>query len=516
MPMMTERYFRTPLLAAATLATTCFGSGAMAAGKDLVIGVTTVSVGLDPMGANSNVNERISNNLVETLLRVDPKTSEIKAGLAESWEKDGDTALVLKIRQGVKCHNGEDFNAEDVEYMFGPARYQGKEAPGNALAKQFLGPISSVKAIDPYTVRVETSAPDPLLAIRLGSWMSQVPCADAFKAAESWEKWNQSVVGTGPYELVEFKPSEMQKFKRFDDYWGDKAPADSLTFKVVPELAARVAGLFTGEYHLVTEVTPDQLEAISANAGTEVAGGAILNIRVLLYDTRNPVLKDARVRQALGYAIDRQLIVDSLYGGRTKVPQGMQMDVFGDMFISEHKGIPYDPEKARALLKEAGYNGEEISYRYLQDYYTAEVSTAQVLASMWQSVGLNIKLDLKENWSQVEEKVSDEGRGITNSSNGAYFPDPIGQVYRLFGPNGDVQPTGWWKNDEFNKMGDQLMTTDHAARREAFAKMLDIFEQDPPGTYLHQLTMFYGKQKDLKWTPTQRAFMDFRAGALEF
>ncbi|HWA44624.1 MAG TPA: ABC transporter substrate-binding protein [Hypericibacter adhaerens] len=504
------------LIAAAGLATIGMGSGAMAAGKDLVIGVTTVSVGLDPMSTNSNVNERISNNLIETLLRIDPKTSEIKPGLAESWEKDGDSALVLHLRKGIKCHNGEDFNAEDVEYMFGPARYMGKDAPGNALAKQFLGPISAVKALDSYTVRVETSQPDPLLAIRLASWMSQVPCADAFKAAKSWEEWSHHVVGTGPYQLVEFKPGEMQKYKRFDGYWGDKAPADTLTFKVVPELAARVAGLFTGEYDIITEVTPDQIEAVNANKGTEVVGGAILNIRVLLFDTRNPVLKDPRVRQALAYAIDRQLIVDSLYGGRTKVPQGMQMDVFGDMFIPEHKALPYDPDKARALLKEAGYKGEEISYRYLQDYYTAEVSTAQVLASMWKEVGFNIKLELKENWGQIEDKESDAGRGIINSSNGAYFPDPIGQVYRLFGPNGDVQPPGWWKNDEFNKMGEILMTTDQAARRAAFAKMLDIFEQDPPGTYLHQLTMFYGKRKDLKWAPTYRAFMDFRAGALAF
>jgi peptide/nickel transport system substrate-binding protein len=511
---MSHRYLRGALIAAVGLMAGT--TGALASGKDIVVAVTTVSVGLDPMGANSNVNERISNNLVETLLRIDPKTSEIRPGLAETWEKDGDSALVLHLRKGVKCHNGEDFNAEDVEYMFGPARYMGKDAPGNALAKQFLGPISSVKALDPLTVRVETSQPDPLLAIRLGSWMSQVPCADAFKAAKSWEDWNHNVVGTGPYQLVEFKPSEQQKFKRFDGYWGEKAPADTLTFKVVPELAARVAGLFTGEYDLITEVTPDQLEAISANKDTEVAGGPILNIRVLLFDTRNPVLKDARVRQALTYAIDRQLIVDTLYGGRTKVPQGMQMEVFGDMFVPEHKALPFDPEKAKALLEEAGYKGEEISYRYLQDYYTNEVSTAQVLAQMWKDVGFNIKLELKENWGQIEDKESDAGRGIINSSNGAYFPDPIGQVWRLFGPNGDVQPPGWWKSDAFNQQGEILMSTDHAARKAAFAKMLDIYEQDPPGTYLHQLTMFYGKRKDLNWQPTYRAFMDFRSGNLAF
>lgn len=504
------------MMAAAVLGSLWAADAAQAAGRDLVIGATTVSKALDPMVSNANVNERISNNLIETLLRIDPKTGVIGPGLAQSWTQESNGALTLKLRQGVQCHNGEEFNAEDVEYMFGPARYMGKEAPGNALAKQFLGPITAVKALDSHTVRVEVDRPDPLLEIRLASWMSQVPCADAFKAAESWEKWGLSVVGTGPYQLVEFKPGELQKFKRFDGYWGDKAPADTLTFRVVPELAARIAGLLTGEYDIISEVTPDQIDAITSEPNTEVVGGAILNIRVILFDTRNPILKDVRVRQALAAAIDRQLIVDTLYRGKTKVPQGMQMDVFGDMFIPEHKGIAYDPDKARTLLKEAGYKGEPISYRYLQDYYTAEVSTAQVLAAMWKEVGVNVQLELKENWGQIEDVESDAGRGIINSSNGAYFPDPIGQVYRLFGPAGDVQPPGWWRNDEFNKLGDALFTTDEAARRAAFTKMLDVFEQDPPGTYLHQLTMFYGKRKDLKWTPTNRAFMDFRAGALSF
>ena len=310
--MFPKQSLRISIFTAAILSALWPVDGANAAGRDLVIGVTTLSKALDPMGANSNVNERISNNLIETLLRIDPKTGAIGPGLAESWTLESDGALTLKIREGIQCHNGEEFNAEDVEYMFGPARYMGKEAPGNALAKQFLGPISAVKAVDSHTVRVEVEKPDPLLEIRLASWMSQIPCADAFKSAESWEKWGLNVVGTGPYQLVEFKPGEYQKFKRFDGYWGDKAPADTLTFKVVPELAARIAGLMTGEYDIISEVTPDQIDAINGEPDAEVVGGAILNIRVILFDTRNPVLKDKRVRQALAAAIDRQLIVNSL------------------------------------------------------------------------------------------------------------------------------------------------------------------------------------------------------------
>ena len=483
--------------------------------SEIIVAVTKLTVHLDPMGSNSNVNERVSNNLVETLLNYDLATGEMTAGLAESWGVDETTGtLSMTIRQGVKCHNGEDFNAEDVEYMFGPARYNSEDAPGYGNAVQYLGGIKEVKATGSHTVDIIPKGPDPLIALRFASWMGQVPCADAYKAAGSWESWGQSVVGTGPYKLVGFKAGEFQKFERFDDYWGDKAPLKSFTLTVVPEMAGRVAGLFTGEFDIITEIGPDQFDTINGNDGTEIAGGPINNIRIIPYDTRHPALQDPRVRQAMNMAIDRQLIVDSLYGGRTVVPNGMQMKRFGEMYIGGHAGAKFDPEGARKLLKEAGYNGEEISYRYLQDYYTNEVSTAQVLASMWKDVGLNVKLELMENWSQIEDATADEGRGVINWSSTAVYPDPIGQILRMFGPNGFFQRNDFWKNDKFNELGDVLMTTDHAARRDALAQMLEIYEKDPPATYLHVLPMFYGKQSAIDWTPSGTAFMDMRAGSI--
>jgi peptide/nickel transport system substrate-binding protein len=192
----------------------------------------------------------------------------------------------------------------------------------------------------------------------------------------------------------------------------------------------------------------------------------------------------------------------------------MQMKRFGKMNIDEHPGVKFDPDGAKMLLKEAGYNGEEISYRYLQDYYTNEVSTAQVLAAMWKDVGLNVKLELMENWSQIEDSTADEGRGVINWSSTAVYPDPIGQLLRMFGPNGFFQRNDFWGNEKFNELGEVLMTTNHDARRKAMAEMLDIFEQDPPATYLHVLPMFYGKSEAIKWEPYGTAFMDFRAGSL--
>ena len=123
--------------------------------------------------------------------------------------------------------------------------------------------------------------------------------------------------------------------------------------------------------------------------------------------------------------------MDTIFGGLTTVPKGHQMESFGDLFIDDVVVAGYDPDKAKALLKEAGYKGEEIGYRYLQDYYTGEVTTAQILVEMWRQVGLNVKLELKENWDQIESDGARPGRALINWSNTADYPDPLVQISRL-------------------------------------------------------------------------------------
>jgi peptide/nickel transport system substrate-binding protein len=507
------------LVATSLIALACGLAGpAAAADRDLVIAVTGITTSLDPMGANSNVNERISNNVVEGLIQYDLGTKTYTPLLAESFTITDNKVAEFNLRKGVKCHNGEDFTAEDVAFSLGPQRFSSKVAPGWNIAKSFLGSLTQVEVLDPYKVRITSSFPDPLIQARFGNWMGQMICKDAYLAAANWEEWGKAVVGTGPYKVAEFKPGESIKLVAFDGDWGDKAPASSITYTVVPETAARVSGLLTGEYDIITEIVPDQFKTLEDDPNTEVTGGPIRNIRVILYDElNNPMLADPRIRQAMSAALDRQLIVDTMFQGRTDVPRGLQMEAFGDLYIADFQPIGYDPDLAKKLLGEAGYKGEEITYRYLQDYYTGEVATAQILQSMWKAVGLNVKLELKENWDQIEGETANVGRGVYNMSNGAYYADPVGQIWRLYGPDGLYQGMNSWASPEFDALGQDLLAIDLATRQAAMRKMLEIYERsDPPGTYLHVLPLFYGKRSDFTWTPTDTAFMDFRAGALSF
>lgn len=511
---MNTKYTSTAALAAALMIGA--SAGIAADRPDLNVAVTLNPPRLDPMAENSNVNARVMKNVLETLIRTDSQNDgALEPALAESWSRVDGRTVEFKIRQGVTCHNGEVFDANDVAFSLGTQRFMGEDAPGWAIAQQYLGGLEAVDIKDDHTVQIRFKERDPLIELRFANWMTEMICQEAYEAAGSWESWVQSPVGTGPYKVGEVVHGDFIRLDANDSWWGGDVPANSVTFKVVPEMAARIAGLSTGEYDIMTELTTDQFPVLEGNEELKIAGGPIRNIRVIIFDEKNPQLQDVRVRQALSHAIDRDLIVEAMFSGLVTVPNGLQMKVFGDLYIADHEGTAYDPEKARALLEEAGYNGAEISYRYLQDYYTGEVDTAQILAEMWRQVGLNIKLELVENWGQIEDVA--EGRGIFNWSNSAEYPDPLGQMYRLYGPNGWFQGNDTYESEAFNSHGEVLKVGETPERIEAMRAMLEIYERtDPPGTYLHTLPMFYGVRSNIAWQATDTGFMDFSANALSF
>jgi peptide/nickel transport system substrate-binding protein len=280
----------------------------------------------------------------------------------------------------------------------------------------------------------------------------------------------------------------------------------------------RASPLETGEADIITEVAPDQLAPIAAMRGRTAIGGPIQNIRVLCYDKTNPILADARIRRALGLAIDRKLLVETLYAGRTRVAETFMHPSFGALYDPSRKGTPHDPDLARSLVREAGYGGQSIPYRLTPNYYTLQSATAQALVEMWRAVGINVDLQFRENFPQVLEPPKKPGdRGIRDWSNSILFQDPVGALWRLYGARGPMQQTyKEWSNDEFNQAGAVLETSlDPAARRAAFARMLDIYETiDPPGTTLHDLTMFYGAKTSVARTPYPAEYMDFGPGNL--
>jgi peptide/nickel transport system substrate-binding protein len=289
-----------------------------------------------------------------------------------------------------------------------------------------------------------------------------------------------------------------------------------VTFTVVPELATRVAGLLSGQFDIVTEVGADEFRQIEANPQCAIAGGPIQSIRGLIYDSVGSPLADARIRRALNLSIDREALVKTLFANRTSVPHGWQMEAFNEMYLKE-RGLPeFNPGKAKKLLKEAGYSGQQIVYRTQKGYYTKQGETAQILQSMWKAVGLNVKLEFKENWTQVLADLPD--RAIIDADTTAYYPDPIGQFWRRMGPGEWTDKNFWVVSPDMVKLGEELATSiDVGRRREIFARMLDTFEQDPNSAILYITPMFMGIRKDrLSLDPLPHAYLDLTTDGITF
>jgi peptide/nickel transport system substrate-binding protein len=487
---------------------------------------------LEPLRESSNVGTRLMASYCETLVTQDWLGDlSLQPGLATAWRRVDDRTLEVTLRPGVRFHDGREMTAEDVAFSFGPERMgrdaasaanlygsvptsrQGKAAPAEvaATARRAFGGLARVEIVNHQTLRFIHEGPTPAIEGRFAQLSGMIVSRAAFEAAPSWLDWARKPVGTGPYAIESFRPDQSLTLVAHDNYWGGRPPLARIRFVEVPEVSSRLNMLASGEADFACDVPPDLISQVEGGGRHEVVGGLIANLRLSVFDKTNPVLADARVRRAMTHSVDRRSIVEALWGGRTVIPRGEQFEFYGEMFQSDWEVPRFDPAEAKRLLKEANYKGEPIPYRLLNNYYTAQVPTAQILVEGWRQVGLNVQIEIRENFSQVLNK--DGVRGIWDWSNSAGFNDPVASMPRAHGPEGQQWQVGAWRNEEFGRLCallDGSVNTEE--RRRAFRRMLEIAErEDPAYTVLHQTVNFTAKRKGLPWTSGQSFGMDFSA-----
>jgi peptide/nickel transport system substrate-binding protein len=484
----------------------------------------------------SNVGTRVATLITERLIDLNYQSKlEPVPGLATEWKRLSDTTVEFKLRPGVKFHNGDEMTAEDVAGSFSPQHMFGETRPtvrgvtiplsgGNPavftkelirdvppVARRLWPALDKVEIVDKHTVRFVNAAPDVTIEGRASVRGSDIVSWKAYNEAASWLEYARKPIGTGPYKVREFRPDNMLVLDAHDEYWGGRPPIKTLRFMEVPEASSRVNGLLAGEYQFIGDVSPDQIPQIERNRAMQVQQSLVPNHRLIVFDKNNAQLRDARIRRAMTHAIDRKMIVDGLFGGRTSIPRGLQWDFYADMLIPNWTVPSYDPALARQLVRDAGYKGEPITYRVGPNYYTNQTPTAQVLVEMWKQVGLNVQIKMVENWTQIFERGPE--RAVRDWSNSATFSDPVSSIVAQHGPNGQQQQMGEWTNEEMNRLSVELeSSTDRARRRQVFARMLEICErEDPAYTVLHQTVVFTANRSEFKWKAAPSFAMDFRA-----
>ena len=511
----------TRLLAMTAMATVLTGT-AMAA--ELTVGAANVSSYLDPGRDHSNVGSQFYFNTFDVLIGrdYDSVEGEFLPGLAVSWELIEPTVMELTLREGVVFHNGEPMTADDVVFSLN-RMFQATFPPYQVRRRDRLANFTMAERVDDLTVRVHVERPEPLWETLLNLQQLMILPEDYTMALtgdpevaehDDFEAFSLAPVGTGPYRIAEFVPSERIVYERFADFWGEPAPLDRVTVRRMPETASRITALRTGEADLVTNIAPDQLALIENDPDLRAVGTVTPLFHVMIMNANHPDMESPLLRQALSLAIDRDTLNEALWYGQAVVPSTHTMREFGELYMPELDTFRYDPERARALLEEAGYDGTPIVFDSFPTYYTNGLLAAQAIVEMWNDVGVNGAVNVTEEWTGGSPEMM-----VRNWSNPMYFADPFGSFGVMWAPGGPAESEGRFNTDaEYAEIWDRFrFSADVGARREAYAELMERIAADPPVLPLYQPYESWAMRRGVDWAPKPGHIpyvLDLRAGSI--
>lgn len=376
------------------------GTTAVSAEK-LTIGLASEPTSLDPHFHNLGPNNAMSVHIFDRLIAQDEK-QRLSPGLAVSWKPVDDLTWEFKLRQGVKFHDGSDFNADDVVCTMARA----PEVPNSPSGYGTYLKGKEVVKIDDYTVHFKTAAPYPLM----GNDISTIPVISEVGCAATTEDFNAgtAAIGTGPFKFESYTPGESIVLTRNDNYWGDAPIWSEVVYRPITSGPSRVASLLAGDVDMITGVPTTDIATLKGNGNVTLSQGASNRVIYLHMDQfrenspfvkangggdiKNPLM-DVRVRTAISKAINRDAIVERVMEG-VAIPAG-QLLPEGFFGVSDKLDVvAYDPEGAKALLAEAGYgDGFEMTIHGPNDRYINDAKIAEAVAQMLTRVGIKTAVE---------------------------------------------------------------------------------------------------------------------------
>jgi peptide/nickel transport system substrate-binding protein len=493
------------LVVAGVLAALCLATASADAGKkdDTLVWATDRDCPIaDPYYLNVRELLVIGHHVWDTLVIIDPNTAEIKPLLATKWTWVNQTTLELELRKGVKFHSGKVMDADDVVYTLNFV--SNKE---NAIANfALLAWIKSAEKIDADHVRIVMKNPFPAaLAYLAGiAFIMEKGHYDSAPVKPDGKKDFGAVKpnGTGPYRITEVKPGDSISMVKNADYFNDGFKGDpkisKIKFRTIKDGNTRTAELMTGAVDWLWDVPKDQAERIKANPAVIVENAKTLRVSYLEFDVNGvsgqKFFTDKRVRQAVAYAIDRESITKNLVGPASVVaPSPCHPDQFacsGDV-----PKYAYDPAKAKALLKEAGFpDGFEFDlYAYREREYT------EAVIGDLAKVGLKTKL----NYMQYTAFVDAVHKGRTPIAHGTWGSNSIPDVSAMTAHFFLHGPDDLTKDAEVKKLIDEAdALTDPDKRKAVWQKALARIAAEAFWVPLFTYAKYYAFSKDLDFKPT--------------
>ena len=443
---------------------------------------------LDPQVTQDGGMRRVMENVYERLIEhdLDDPSILLPRLAAELPTLIDDVTWEVKIRQGVTFHNGEAFNAQAAKFAID------RELDpdfGSELLGQ-INTITGVEVMDDYTIRITTGGPDPILPSRL--YMIQMVPPDFTQNSDI----AREAVGTGPYKMVEWSPGQHFDLERNEDYWGPEPQIDNVRFVFIDESQGRVAALQAGDVHMATNINPE-----SALDVPQLITREGLEYPYLRMKNYEGPLQSKELRQAIAHALNIDDYIEFIYLGQAaKVNcQALGSGVFG--YNPDLRDYPYDPERARELVAQSGYDGSEISLVAPTGRWLKFEELSEAVRSDMEAIGLEIDFQLVafDPWLQAFLVPFGEGQEEILMSSTSNEIQDADRLSSLIGSGARVSS---YDNDELEAAMTEARTTlDLDVRRQRYQEVLAANCEDvgilPVLTFLD----IYGGAENLEWTP---------------
>ncbi|KGA96607.1 ABC transporter substrate-binding protein [Alkalihalobacillus alcalophilus ATCC 27647 = CGMCC 1.3604] len=462
--------------------------GEAAEGGELIFVTPSDAPTLDPHGVNDTASNTATSQMLERLTDYN-EDGEVIPLLAESFEPINDLTWEFKLREGIKFHDGTDFNAEAVKVSLERILDEEFASPKRVI----LAMISEVEVIDDYTVQISTEEPFAALPAHLAHNAGSIIAPSAIEEENNGGKTvDENPIGTGPFELDSWNRGAEILMVKNENYWGEGPYLDSIKFISVPEQATRVAMLESGEAHIMLVGASDvnRVEAMSQIEIDRVSGTRMDYVGINL--EKEP-FDDKLVRQAVAMAINKDDVVDGILDGQGVPAVGP----LAPTVVGNHQDLvplPYDVEGAKELLAEAGYADGFSTTIFVNDGSKERADIAEFVQTQLAEIGITVDIEVIE-WGAFLEKTAAGEHELFVLGWTTVTGDADYGLYNLFHSSqfGDPGNRSFYSNSRVDELLDLGRTsTDQDERNQAYKEVSEILVDEVPMIYLHHPDFVHG------------------------
>jgi len=447
-------------------------------GGTLRVGFYLEASTMDPHLSGSKVDRQIYHNIYEPLLVLDTSLG-IKPGLAESWQQPDSKTLVMKLRHGVKFHDGTDFNAEAAKFNFNRMKTEPK-----SVRKGEVASIESVDIVDPYTIKINLRRPDAALLATLTDRAGMMVSPKVAQERGPELERNAKGAGTGPFEFVEWVKDDHLLVKRNDNYWNKQGGPylDRIRYRPIPDDTVKLQSLQAGEIDVIDYVQPRDVAAVKADKNVVVLDVPSLASFAYQLNHTRPPFDNKALRQAVAYAIDLEQIVKGVWLN-VGVPSNGPIPPTSWAYDNTLKPIKRDLARAKAKLAEGGKAGG-FAFTMTTANIPINIQEAEVIQAQLSEAGMSMKVKLVDAATQLSDGNSRNFDMISYQWSGR--PDPDGNIYQFYRttPGTSLNWSGI-SNPQLDALLDKTREVSaQAERKKLYSQVTKILQEELPMIFI--------------------------------